>query len=97
MNREKIDKLIEMSMHKREKLGIPIFPWEDSRKSFFSIKREGVEKILRVNATNTVEPCILKCVFKGKNYYFGAGATSEKLTANMMANGKWYVYTWDNC
>ena len=97
MNRKKIDKLIDMSMCTRERLGILIFPWEDSRKAFFSIKSECIEKLLEANDNNPTEPIILKCEFKGKNYYFGAGATSEKLTANMMAKGKWYVYTWDNC
>ena len=97
MNRKKIDKLIEMSVIHREKLGIPIFPWEDSRKSFFLIKKQVAYKLLKGNEAQPKEPNVLKCEYNGENYYFGAGASSEKLTANMMAKGKWYVYTWDNC
>jgi len=97
MNRRKIDKIIAMSVAHREKLGIPVFEWEDSRKSFFSIKKQVAYKLLKRNETQPAELSILKCEFNGETYYFGAGATSEKLTANMMANGKWYVYTWDNC
>ena len=97
MNRRKIDKIIAISVAHREKLGIPVLDWEDSRKSFFSIKRQVAEKLLKRNATFPQELSVLKCVLNGETYYFGAGATSEKLTANMMTNGKWYVYTWDNC
>ena len=97
MNRKKIDKLIDMSFCIRERLGIPILSWEDSRKAFFLIKNQVAYKMLMRNEAQPEELMVLKCEFKGKNYYFGAGATSEKLTANMMAKGKWYVYTWDNC
>lgn len=61
--------------------------WEHCAKKFYDITPEYV-------APNIEMKSVLQCCYNGEVYYFNIGISEPEITGEMMANGKWQVYTW---
>jgi len=94
MNRKEVSKIMKSSFRRRKAAGLPILDWEHSCKSFQMISNNVAA--INMTADNKEDPIILKCEYNGEVYYIGAGLEDEEITVQMLKNGKWYVYTWED-
>ena len=68
------------------------FPWEcGSGKSFYAIRQKD-----RIPTNNSQVYGVYCCMYKGKQYYFGIGKEEPVISKDMLENGLWFEYTWDD-